>query len=188
MWDNGFIGQEIHTEMYACVCVCMCACMRQSPLTLMLLPPPAPPTRCRGMMPHPPGACCPRAVCWSSLSASLCGWLVGWLSEGVSMCERVSVLYPNPQPLVYPQLKASSSSQHQHPNPPTRPWPASWLCGILATANGVPMESPCREAWGLDNRILSNEDDGNDFTLSLPSPSAWILIFFFRMHRPSKIR
>lgn len=145
----------------------------------MLLPPPTPPTRCRGMMPHPPGACCPRAVYWSSLSAhSVAGWLADWLSEGVSMCERVSVLYPHPQPLVYPQLKVSSSSQHQHPTPPTRPRPASWLCGILATANGVPMESPCRAARGLDNRILSNEDDGNDFTLPSPSAVAWILIFF----------
>lgn len=66
--------------VYACVCVCVLFDWDKAPLTLMLLPPPAPPTWCRGMMPHPPGVCCPRAVCFSSLSVSL--WLLPrWKTE-----------------------------------------------------------------------------------------------------------
>lgn len=149
--------------------------LRQSPPIPTCLPPLTPPTRCRGMMPHPPGACCPPAGCCSSLSASPSGWLDDWMNERPSTSEGVSVLNsytpvsPARQPPTHGELLIS---QHQH-----RSLPTSWLCGILATANGVLMESPCRAACWLANRNLSNEDDDNDFTLSLSSPSkvVWVL-------------
>lgn len=122
------------------------------------------------------------------LTERLAGCLTYWLNGSVN--KRVSVLHPNPQPLsCLPPTQSNSSSQHQHPTPPTRPQPASWLCGILATANGVPMESPCRAGCWLDSRTVPNEDDGNDFTPFLPSPSAAAReVDFFWLQRPSKIR
>lgn len=153
------------------VCVEGYSAVETKPLTLVLLPSAAPPTRCRGMMSHPPGnvlSSCRMLLFFVCLSEWLAGWLTEWMSERVRAC-FCAVSKP-PAPLAYPQHASSSSSQHQQTTPPTRPRPASWLCGILATANGVPMDSPCRAAFWLDNRILSNEDDGNDFTPSLPSP------------------
>lgn len=151
--------------------VCLCvpnSAETKPPLTLIVLPPPAPPTRCRGVMPHPLGACCSRAVCSSSLFASL--WLLpAWRTERV--WASFLVISKPPALIFYPpQLTANCSSQHQDPTPPTRPRPASWLCGILATANGGPIESLRRAACWLDSRIISNEDDSNDFTPSFPSP------------------
>lgn len=92
-----------------------------------------------------------------------------------------SLLHPNPQslystPNTHSQLFVPASTTQ-----PTRPRTASWLCGILATANRASVDFPWRATLRLDNRILPNEDDGNDFSSSLPSPSACNLIFFFFM-------
>lgn len=156
-------------DAHACVYMRPIRLRQSPPPTLILLPPPAPPTWCRGVMPHPLGACCSRAVCSSSLFASLC-LLPAWRTERVWAS---FVVIPKPPALIFyppPQLTANCSSQHQDPTPPTRPRPASWLCGILATANGGPIESLRRAARWLDSRIISNEDDSNDFTPSFPSP------------------
>lgn len=182
MCDNGFNSQEIHREMYGCVYVCVegCSAAETKPPNPGAPTSSGPPNAMQGYDAPSPGSVL-SSCRMLLLFVCLTEWLPGWLNEW-SVCERVfcAVSKP-PAPLVYPQHTASSSSQHQHPTPPTRPRPASWLCGILATANGVPMESPCRAACWLDSKILPNEDDGNDFTPSFPSPSAaaWILIFFY---------
>ena len=183
-----------HREMYVvcmfvcvCVCVCVSVCMERYSAAETKPPNPdaptssGPPNAMQGYDAPSPGSVlssCRMLLFFVCLTEWLAGLLTDWKSERVRAC--FCAISKPPAPLVYPQLKASLSSQHQHPTPPTRPRPASWLCGILATANGVPMESPCRAACWLDNRIPSNEDDGNDFTPSLPSPSAaaWILNFF----------
>lgn len=94
------------------------------------------------------------------LFVCLTAWQAGRLTEGTN--ERVWGLFlcysQEPRaPLINPQHAASSSFQH----------PTPWLCGCLATANGMLVESSCRVACGLDNGRLSNEDDGN----VLPSSS-----------------
>lgn len=168
------------TEKCSLACVEGYSAVETKPLTPVLLPPLPPPARCRGMMSHPPGSMlssCRMLLLFVCLTEWLAGWLSDWTSERVRAC-FCAVSKP-PAPLSYPQHAASLSSQHQHTTPPTRPQPASWLCGNLATANGVLMDSPCRAANWLDKRILSNEDDGNDFTPSLPSPLLLAEYWFF---------
>ena len=104
-------------------------------------------------------------VCLTVVAARVKDWAC------VSQVSRY-IRTPSPYflPPLHPQLTANWSSQHQDPTPPTRPRPASWLCGILATANGGPIESLRRAACWLDSAIISNEDDSNDFSPSFPSP------------------
>lgn len=100
-----------------------CASKRQSsphphpihPSPLMLLPPAAPPTRRGGKMPHPPGACCPHAVCRSSLSAS--PWR---LLAGTNGSERVQA----PVSSLYPRR---SPPPKTHPSPPPAAHPPPQL-------------------------------------------------------------
>lgn len=111
-------------KMFACWT--HCASVRQSPPTtapnpqsvhpspLMLLPPAAPPTRRGGKMPHPPGACCPRAVCRSSLSAS--PWR---LPAGTDGNERVRA----PVSSLYPQKRSPPPKTHPSPPPAAHPPP-----------------------------------------------------------------
>ena len=174
--------------MYACVWMGYSAAAETKPPNPGAPTSSGPPNAMQGYDAPSPGSVlssCRMLLFFVCQTEWLAGWLTEWLSERVRVCS--CAVSKSPAPLFYPQHTASSTSQHQHPTPPTRPRPASWLSGILATANGVPMDSPCRAACWLDNRMLSNEDDGNDFTPSLPSPSAgaWN---FFRIHRPSNIR
>lgn len=89
-----------------------------------------------------------------------------------SLSDCVCVMEPTkPQPLSLSPTNTllCSPSQHQHRHsPPTYPLSSSWLCGILATTNRVPMESPCSAACRLVGSSPSNIDGGNDFTLYPP--------------------
>jgi len=153
--------------LIACILETYTLLLRQSPPTphtLMLHTSSDTPNAMQGYDAPSPGS--ERSSCrMLLLFVCLSGRLAGWLTERVRGC--FCAISKPPAPLVYPQHTASSSTQHQHPSLPTRPRPASWLCGILATANGVLMESPCGAPCWLDNRILTNEDDGNDLTLTL---------------------
>lgn len=180
-----------------CVCVCLCTCvcvcvylcvkrgtllLRQSPLTLVFLPPPTPPTRCRGMMPHPPGSVL--SSCRMLLLFPLClpKWVAGCLADWVNKWARARVFLcslQTPCPSCLPPTHSKLVVPASTPKSTNQATACLLIMWYPSDSQRALMESPCRAASWLDNRILFNEDDGNDFTLPSPSDASWILNFFF---------